>query len=46
MLLEDPQNVFPQHLGDRGDAARKNFLLKGETSRRRFGIPMFISDVN
>lgn len=31
---------FSQHLGDRGDTPeRKNHLLKGETKRKRVGIP-------
>lgn len=33
---------FNQHLGDRGDwAPRKKNLLKGETFRRRLGIPLW-----
>jgi DNA polymerase-4/DNA polymerase V len=40
-------NTFAQHLGDRGDVAeRKNKLFKGETSRQRIGIPMFMGDVS
>jgi len=40
-------NSFAQHLGNRGDVpVRKTFLLKGETVRRRLGIPMFIGEVN
>ncbi len=40
-------NSFAQHLGDRGDEpARKRLLLKGETERRRLGIPMFIGNVS
>jgi hypothetical protein len=34
---------FGQHLGDRGDEPlRKRELFKGETKRRRLGIPMFM----
>jgi DNA polymerase-4/DNA polymerase V len=34
---------FSQHVGERGDApARKGLLLKGETPRKRLGIPMFL----
>ena len=40
-------NAFAQHLGERGDdPTRKNLLLKGETKRRRLGIPMFLGEVN
>jgi DNA polymerase IV len=40
-------NKFAQHLGERGDEpVRKKFLLKGETKRRRLGIPMFVGEVN
>lgn len=36
-----------QHQGDRGDLPqRKTSLLKGETIRKRLGIPMFMQDVN
>jgi DNA polymerase-4/DNA polymerase V len=39
-------NKFGQHLGDRGDIPkRKEMLLKGETTRKRLGIPMFLADV-
>jgi hypothetical protein len=39
-------NRFGQHLGERGDEpARKGMLLKGETKRRRLGIPMFLGEV-
>ena len=39
-------NKFAQHLGERGDnPRRKETLLKGETSRKRLGIPMFVADV-
>ena len=39
-------NRFTQHQGERGDEpARKRLLLKGETKRRRLGIPMFIGEV-
>jgi DNA polymerase-4/DNA polymerase V len=38
---------FSQHLGDRGDVPeRKGKLLKGETSRRRLAIPMFLGKVS
>lgn len=34
-------NHFNQHLGERGDLpARKEFLIKGETRRKRLAIPM------
>jgi hypothetical protein len=37
---------FGQHLGDRGDEPqRKQKLFKGETKRKRFGIPMFLGGV-
>jgi len=37
---------FTQHMGDRGDAPeRKTHLLKGETTRRRLAIPMFMGQV-
>jgi hypothetical protein len=40
-------NSFAQHQGNRGDTpVRKPLLLKGETARRRLGIPMFIGEVN
>ena len=36
-------NKFARHAGHRGDAPeRKERILKGETSRRRLGIPMFM----
>lgn len=39
-------NQFAQHLGERGDIPkRKETLLKGETERKRLGIPMFLADV-
>ena len=39
-------NQFAQHLGERGDIPkRKETLLKGETPRKRLGIPMFLADV-
>ena len=39
-------HTFAQHVGERGDApARKGLLLKGETSRKRLGIPMFLGTV-
>ena len=39
-------NAFAQHLGERGDIPkRKDTLLKGETKRKRLGIPMFFADV-
>ena len=39
-------NKFDQHLGKRGDIPkRKETLLKGETTRKRLGIPMFLADV-
>ena len=39
-------NQFAQHLGERGDIPkRKETLLKGETTRKRVGIPMFLADV-
>lgn len=38
---------FAQHLGDRGDMpARKTQLLKGETRRRRLGIPMLVGSID
>jgi hypothetical protein len=37
---------FQQHLGDRGDEPRRRrLLLKGETKRKRLGIPMFMGEV-
>ena len=34
---------FAQHLGDRGDEPeRRRKLLKGETERKRLGIPMYM----
>lgn len=37
---------FAQHIGERGDApTRKGSLFKGETSRKRLGIPMFVGTV-
>jgi len=39
-------NKFSQHLGERGDIPkRKQNLLKGETTRKRLGIPMFMGEV-
>ncbi|OFV99717.1 MAG: DNA polymerase IV [Acidobacteria bacterium RIFCSPLOWO2_12_FULL_54_10] len=39
-------NQFAQHLGERGDIPRrKETLLKGETGRKRLGIPMFLADI-
>ncbi|MHB8159669.1 MAG: DinB/UmuC family translesion DNA polymerase [Thermoleophilia bacterium] len=39
-------NRFAQHLGERGDVpARREELFKGETARRRLGIPMFMGEV-
>lgn len=38
---------FSQHLGDRGDTPeRKNHLFKGETKRKRVGIPTFTVDLD
>ena len=38
--------TFTQHVGDRGDApARHGLLLKGETTRKRLGIPMLLGEV-
>ena len=38
--------TFTQHVGDRGDApARHGLLLKGETARKRLGIPMLMGEV-
>ena len=40
-------NHFGQHFGVRGDVpARKDNLFKGETFRKRIGIPMFMGDVS
>lgn len=39
-------NKFAQHVGERGDApARQDVLFKGETPRRRLGIPLFLHTV-
>ena len=39
-------HTFTQHVGARGDApARRGLLLKGETPRKRLGIPMFLGTV-
>ena len=39
-------NRFEQHLGERGDIPeRRTALLKGETTRKRLGIPMVFTDV-
>ncbi|MCA9469437.1 MAG: DNA polymerase IV [Nitrospira sp.] len=41
-----PANSFTQHVGERGDAPeRKGLLFKGETPRKRLGIPMFLGTV-
>ena len=38
--------TFTQHVGERGDAPqRKGLLLKGETTRKRLGIPMLLGEV-
>ncbi len=40
-------NKFAQHLGERGDLPeRKRFLLKGETTRKRLAIPVFLGEIN
>ena len=39
-------HAFTQHVGERGDTPeRQGLLLKGETPRKRLGIPMFLGDV-
>ena len=39
-------NQFSQHLGERGDIPqRQETLLKGETPRKRLGIPLFLADL-
>ena len=39
-------HAFTQHVGERGDApARKMLLLKGETTRKRLGLPMLLGTV-
>ncbi len=39
-------HAFTQHVGERGDAPeRKALLLKGETPRKRLGLPMFLGNV-
>lgn len=39
-------NKFSQHLGERGDIPqRKTDLFKGETNRKRLGIPKFMGEV-
>lgn len=39
-------NKFSQHKGEHGDSAeRKTDLFKGETSRKRLGIPMLLGEV-
>ncbi len=39
-------HAFTQHVGERGDAPeRKSLLLKGETVRKRLGLPMFLGTV-
>jgi hypothetical protein len=36
---------FAQHVGERGDApARRSALFKGETTRKRVGIPMLLGE--
>lgn len=41
-----PAHRFTQHVGDRGDAPeRKGVLMKGETTRQRLGIPMWMGNV-
>lgn len=38
--------TFTQHVGERGDAPeRKGLMFKGETSRRRLDISMFVGEV-
>ncbi|GJL61878.1 MAG: DNA polymerase IV [Nitrospirales bacterium] len=38
--------TFTQHVGERGDAPeRKGLMFKGETTRRKLGIPMFVGKV-
>lgn len=38
-------NHFTQHLGERGDIpARKGDLFRGETRRKRLGLPMFMGE--
>ena len=38
-----PAHQFAQHVGERGDEPeRRRRLLKGETERRRLGIPMYM----
>ncbi len=40
-------NTYGAHQGDRGDnAQRKIDLFKGETKRKRIGIPMFTGDIS
>jgi len=40
-------NKFAQHLGERGDLPeRRGFLLKGETTRKRLGIPVFLGQIS
>jgi DNA polymerase-4/DNA polymerase V len=40
-------NKFSQHLSERGDLPeRKSNLFRGETARRRLGIPMFLGEVS
>jgi DNA polymerase-4/DNA polymerase V len=42
-----PANEFAQHLGERGDIpVRRLALQKGETPRRRLGIPTFLGSVD
>jgi DNA polymerase-4/DNA polymerase V len=39
-------NNYAQHLGERGNvAARKDNLFKGESKRKRIGIPMFSGEI-
>ncbi|MDR4485748.1 MAG: DNA polymerase IV [Nitrospirales bacterium] len=41
-----PAHTFTQHVGARGDTPeRTGLLLKGETPRKRLGIPMFLGTV-
>jgi hypothetical protein len=37
---------FQQHLGERGDEPlRRRVLLKGETTRKRLDLPLFMGEV-
>jgi hypothetical protein len=41
-----PAHRFAQHVGERGDEPeRKRALLKGESKRKRLGIPMLMGEV-